>query len=278
MLASDPHLGSSVPSVWYLVGLHRSEDEYIVGPSLPGVPFVCMGKTKYLHYAITAHLADVADLYRETVNPEKTKYKVDGQWRDLIIENHEFKMKDGTSVKKTVYRTHRGPLITTEDTDAASVLFGGSLPKISDGKYYSLKWAGDEPYENVLTMQKQVYQIKTADEFFSAVDKLDTFYSIPAQLAIAFENGDIAGLTLATAPIRNNSHPYKGCMMLDGTTTAHDWIGYKKVKDLPRIKNPRKGYLVNANNRLSGDFVVDDFGNTITSTGRAQRMTELIET
>ena len=76
-------------------------------------------------------------------------------------------------------------------------------------------------------------------------------------------------MTLAAAPIRNNSSPYLGCTVLDGTTTKHDWIGFVESKDLPRIKNPHSGFIVNANNRLAPDNVKSDFGNTITSTARA---------
>lgn len=77
---------------------------------------------------------------------------------------------------------------------------------------------------------------------------------------IAFNNGDIATLTLASAPIRNNSYPYLGCKALDGTTTKHDWIGYHETKDMPRIKNPASGFIVSANNRVAPDNVKNDIG------------------
>ena len=95
-------------------------------------------------------------------------------------------------------------------------------------------------------------------------------------MLIAFENGDIAAITMASSPIRNNSSPYLGCRVLDGTTTEHDWIGFVKTKDLPRGKNPRKGFYVSANNRVMPDFVKDDLGTMTTSTARAQRIVEMI--
>ena len=63
---------------------------------------------------------------------------------------------------------------------------------------------------------------------------------------------------------------------MDGTTSKHDWIGYVKTKDLPRIANPKKGYIVNANNRVVPDNSVSDVGASSTSTARAQRITEMI--
>jgi penicillin G amidase len=96
---------------------------------------------------------------------------------------------------------------------------------------------------------------------------------------MAFTNGDIAAVTLSTGPIRKNKTPYSGCFVLDGTTTANDWEEGKYIpsKDLPKLKNPSKGYIVSANNRLAPDNVKYDMGQAITSTARAQRLTELLE-
>jgi len=49
------------------------------------------------------------------------------------------------------------------------------------------------------------------------------------------------------------------------------------TKDLPRLINPQKGYIISANNRLATDHAKTDLGNGITSTARAQRITELID-
>jgi acyl-homoserine lactone acylase PvdQ len=66
---------------------------------------------------------------------------------------------------------------------------------------------------------------------------------------MAFENGDIGFFLANNAPIRKNPAPYTGCKVLDGTTSANDWVGYIAPKDLPRVINPKKGYIVTANNR-----------------------------
>jgi penicillin amidase len=50
-----------------------------------------------------------------------------------------------------------------------------------------------------------------------------------------------------------------------------------KPRDLPRVINPKKGFIVTANNRQMPDNVNIDAGATITSTIRAQRITELIQ-
>lgn len=94
---------------------------------------------------------------------------------------------------------------------------------------------------------------------------------------MAFDNGDIGYMLLSTMPKRKNSYPYLGCSIIDGTSSEHDWTGYYTTSELPRVVNPRKGYIVAANNRVVPDNVETDVGATVTSTVRAQRINELIQ-
>ena len=73
----------------------------------------------------------------------------------------------------------------------------------------------------------------------------------------------------ASAPIRKNKTPFSGCKVLDGTNSENDWDGYIPAKDLPRVINPKKGYIVTANNRAVTDYAKLDVGATLTSTARA---------
>ena len=86
---------------------------------------------------------------------------------------------------------------------------------------------------------------------------------------MAYRNGDIAYILGATLPIRNNSALYLGCRIQDGTTTTNDWLGYLPNEALPRVINPKKGYIVTANNRQVPEHFYDDHGATITTTARA---------
>jgi len=45
-----------------------------------------------LTWGLTAALTDVSDLFRETLNKDKTKYKVDGEWRDLKIIKYKIQV------------------------------------------------------------------------------------------------------------------------------------------------------------------------------------------
>ena len=56
--------------------------------------------------------------------------------------------------------------------------------------------------------------------------------------------------TIGSYPIINQQEQLSG-FIKDGRTTKHDWVGVMKGKDRPRISDPQKGYIVNANHRLT---------------------------
>ena len=62
LLASDPHLGTTVPAVWQLHELVMG-DHYVVGSSFPGSPSIILGRTKYLAWGHTTPMHDGADLW-----------------------------------------------------------------------------------------------------------------------------------------------------------------------------------------------------------------------
>ena len=88
-------------------------------------------------------------------------------------------------------------------------------------------------------------------------------------MVVAYNNGDIGYMLGAIMPKRKNNTPYSGCRILDGSNTENDWDGYHSTKDMPRVSNPKKGFIVTANNRIVPDHVKNDIGATLTSTIRA---------
>jgi len=82
---------------------------------------------------------------------------------------------------------------------------------------------------------------------------------------------------LTSCPDRNNSYPYLGSKIIDGTTTRHDWLGIAPITHLPFIINPSKGFFTTANNRVVPDNSKYHFGAPLIATGRSHRLTEIIE-
>lgn len=87
LLANDPHLGASLPSVWYQAGLRCSvvSDTCpfdVSGFSFSGVPGIIIGHNASIAWGFTNLTTDVVDLYIEKLDGDR--YWRDGQLVDLF--------------------------------------------------------------------------------------------------------------------------------------------------------------------------------------------------
>jgi penicillin amidase len=84
LLAGDPHLDMSLPSLWYEAHLVVPGILDVYGVTIPGAPGIIIGFTRDVAWSFTNTGADVLDLYEETVDDAKDprKYQLDGAWKD----------------------------------------------------------------------------------------------------------------------------------------------------------------------------------------------------
>src|SRR5207245_9711876 len=68
LLANDPHLAARIPSIWYLAHLSAGDFD-VAGATFPGTPVVALGRNRRIAWGATNVVADVEDLYRETIDP-----------------------------------------------------------------------------------------------------------------------------------------------------------------------------------------------------------------
>ncbi len=69
LLANDPHLGLQAPSLWYLAHVSTPAGN-VVGGTLPGIPFVVLGRNDQAAWAFTTTNSDTQDLFIERVDPK----------------------------------------------------------------------------------------------------------------------------------------------------------------------------------------------------------------
>ncbi|WP_231971069.1 penicillin acylase family protein [Polynucleobacter necessarius] len=67
LLANDPHLGLSVPAIWYFAHL-EAPDLNAMGGTLPGIPAVVLGRTDKFAWSFANTGPDVQDLYIEQID------------------------------------------------------------------------------------------------------------------------------------------------------------------------------------------------------------------
>ena len=66
ILANDPHLGLQAPALWYLAHVSTPEGN-VVGGTLPGVPFIVLGRNDHLAWSFTTTNSDTQDLFVEKI-------------------------------------------------------------------------------------------------------------------------------------------------------------------------------------------------------------------
>jgi len=59
------------------------------------------------------------------------------------------------------------------------------------------------------------------------------YHSVPMNLVMADNSGDIGYIMLANFPNRKDKTPFIGNRVLDGTTSAYDWEGLLPISKMP---------------------------------------------
>jgi penicillin G amidase len=227
LLAGDPHLELTLPSIWYEVHLVVPGKLDVYGVTIPGAPAVVIGFNRDISWTFTNTSADVMDFYRETVDDSvnPARYKLDGQWRPLSRRIEQYRDQSGRVIHTdTVRYTHRGPM-TKEH-----------------GHWVSMRWTVLEPSSEL----QALYDASHAHDTREFQDVVSRSFFAPAQnMLVADRNGSIAIRSTGHFPIRAGDGD--GETVRDGSTSASDWKGFWPVDKYPQSFDPTQGFLASAN-------------------------------
>lgn len=82
-------------------------------------------------------------------------------------------------------------------------------------------------------------------------------------------------MSVGVIPIRKNLH--SGMYIKDGTSSENDWVGLIRGTDKLHVNDPKRGYIVTANNKGATDKYFSGVLDYSIFTGRANRLEQLIE-
>jgi len=226
LLSGDPHLGLTLPSIWYEVHLQVPGEVDVYGVTIPGIPAVIIGFNRDVAWSFTNTGSDVLDYYWETLDSDRspTRYFFDGEWRELERRVEPFLGLDGETIAvDTLYSTHRGPVIFADD---------GPM---------SMRWTVLED-EGSIGAFFGAARSQSVEQFERAMES----YHAPAQnMIVADRSGNIAIRSTGLFPIRPGDGD--GTAILDGSRSENDWQGYWGLDEYPHSVNPSQGYLASAN-------------------------------
>ena len=59
--------------------------------------------------------------------------------------------------------------------------------------------------------------------------------------------------------------------------SSNDWVRYYNETEIPRVTNPKKGYIVTANNKIASDNLVGGISMNQVTCCRATKITDTIK-
>jgi penicillin amidase len=267
LLANDPHLGLTTPSVWYFARL-RAPDFEVFGATLPGVPYVLLGRNQAVAWGFTNTGPDVQDLYIERVNPDRAnEYQTPDGYAPFETRTEHILVRGGDPVDLVVRSTRHGPVIS-------GVL--GSVDTMIDASRYvlAMRWSALEGDDRTLTALGGMNRAHNAKEFEAA---LANFGLAMQSVLFADVDGNIGFVAAGRVPIRRPDNDLKGLVPAPGWDARYDWTGWLAFPDLPRSINPQSGLIVTANHKITppgyGHYLTADWFLPY----RADRITELLE-
>lgn len=225
LLAGDPHLDLTLPSLWYETHLVVPGRLDVYGATIPGAPAIVLGFNRDVAWTFTNTGADVMDFYVEEVDDDQhpARHRVDGAWRPIDARVETYRGPKGeTLAVDTVYHTYRGPVQRVR------------------GRWLSLRWTVHDAGREAAGFIEGA-RARTAAEFHDAMARS---YRAPAQNMLAADRGGhIAIRSTGRFPVRARN----GAAPLDGTSSASDWKEDLPVERWPQAVDPPQGYLASAN-------------------------------
>ncbi|MGA5359664.1 penicillin acylase family protein [Streptomyces purpurascens] len=279
LLANDPHLGPSLPSVWYQMGLHcrsvSSSCQYDVsGYTFAGMPGVIIGHNQDIAWGMTNSGVDVTDLYLEKITGNG--YQYDGKIKPFQTREETIKVAGGESKKIVVRETDNGPLLSDRDEELVKVGkkagVNTAAPDRGDGYGVALRWTALQPG----TTMDAVFAMDKAKDW-NGFRKAAAQFEVPSQNLIYADTQDNIGYTL---PGRIPTRPEgdDGSIPAPGWDPKYRWTGYVDQDALPYEYNPKRGYIVTANQAVIDP---DKYPYTLTKDWgygtRSQRISDLIQ-
>ncbi|MEX1168752.1 MAG: penicillin acylase family protein [Chloroflexota bacterium] len=268
LLANDPHLGISMPSVWFANGLHcRTVEEAcpydVAGVSFPGVPGVVLGHNARIAWGATNVGPDVQDLVLEAVDPANPdNYLHDGASVPFAVRREVIEVKGGERVVLDVRSTVHGPVLNGVDE------------RLADAPLMALRWAATIESDRTI---EAVLGLNTAADFDDFRASL-ALYGAPSQnFVYADVDGHIGYQLPGYIPIRADPAD-RGGRPVRGDDGSGEWIGRIPFEELPWQLDPEDGWIVTANNAAIDAAYPSFIGQEWDPGYRAERIIDLLGT
>jgi acyl-homoserine lactone acylase PvdQ len=221
LLLINPHT-----SFFFRSELQMASDEGLnaYGASTWGQFFIYQGFNDRAGWMHTSSGVDAVDEYLETVSRKGDGYvyQYGNEQRPVIAREITVPYRGGER-KFTVYRTHHGPIV-----------------REANGK-----WVGVRLMQEHIKALEQSYLRTKARDYASYRKTMDLFANSSNNTIYADADGTIAYFHGNFIPRRDTK--YDWTKPVDGSTLATEWNGLLALDEIPQLRNPKSGWIYNAN-------------------------------
>ena len=237
LLANDPHLPFSAPTIWYLARL-QLQDGGVIGATIPGIPSVQSGRSEALGWGVTSAYLDDLDVYIEKLNPDNPEeYLTPTGYKPFVTRKSIIQIKDAQPVTITLRWTDNGPVLPASHANLGTITPPGHVASIA--------WTALDTKDTTLTAGMGLMHAKSVPEALSALRP----YVAPAQNVTMVDTDQIVLKMVGAMPRRAAEHQSKGRMPAPGWIQSNRWQGRSAYAANPEFLQPPGGIVGNTNNK-----------------------------
>ncbi|CAM4141081.1 penicillin acylase family protein [Palleronia rufa] len=238
LLANDPHLPLTAPSIWYLARLELASGG-VIGGTIPGIPAVLTGRSDRLGWGLTSSYADDQDVYIEKLNPENRQEVLtpDG-YKRMRSRTSIVKVKDAEDLTLTLRWTDNGPVLPGRHWNLGTVTPPGHVA--------SLAWTALSDKDTSISAAMALMGAGSVGEVIEVSER----YVAPSQNLTLADGQTVAMKTIGALPRRRDGHQSKGRMPSPGWIEENRWDGRLPYALNPEFVSPEGGIVGNTNNKI----------------------------
>ncbi len=220
LIASDPHLGVSVPNIWVMAGV-RTPTLEVVGLMPAGLPVFALGRTRHIAWGGTNMRGAASDLVDISIEDP-------ARW---TVREERIAVRGWIDDSVTIRISDQGPVIS----DRALVPAPAGTP-------LALRWMGHQPTDEISALLAAA----RAPDGAAFRQALAGFGVSPQNMVWADADGHVGLVAAGRLPRRPAGQPTD----LISSPAAADaaWADPAGTLDLPGIVDPPDGVVLSANN------------------------------
>ena len=249
ILAGDPHLPQTLPSIWYQAAISAPGLD-VSGVTVPGVPGVLIGHNQHIAWSLTDTQNQGALFYAEqTSRSHPGQYYWRGAWRPMSTVHYTIPVRGGSARSLTVHITVHGPIMTQA------------------GQTMAVDWMGNVPSPD-LTALLGINQASNFAQFRAA---LASWHAPTQNFVYADDHGNIGEISAGYYPQVAHGDPW---LPLSGTG-ADDIDGVIPYAAVPQVYDPPGHVIATANQRPVGSsypYYIGTSGNFFDNSYRANQL------